>query len=120
MEFTSVVSGFVVGLVGSVLVQYLRRRHQLETTSKQTTLDFIAKFEIHSPEWVDLSAAFWAAAKDPQEMKSLAPPQRSGDRRIVRTKIPTYLNHFEVVAIGVELRNYSRRTVLAMVSPQLP
>lgn len=93
----------VLQLVGIVLAALavlwqLHRRRVL--AARRATLEFISTFEVHSSEWNKCAAAFkrWT---DKRDCKLIIDPKSNAERRDA-VRVLEVLNHFEIVAVGIE------------------
>ena len=74
-------------------------KHNSKVAAQRATLDFIAQFEIRDPEWIALRANFRALRN--QGQLPAAATFEKGQPKEEALKISTFLNYFEVVAIGI-------------------
>ena len=91
----------LVGLVlaaAAVLYQLHRRR---VLAARRATLEFISKFEVHSSEWSECCAAFKRWKDQDTPFGPVISPNSDSDRRDA-VRVLELLNHFELVAVGIE------------------
>jgi len=97
MDSAAVLAALGVG--AALLGIYLQRK----SVQRQATLDYIRQHEVHNPAWVELTATVNATLSDEDkwrplitEKKNLTPPDR-----VLLSKIFTYLNHHELLAVCI-------------------
>lgn len=76
--------------------------HVRKITAQKTTLEFILRYEIHSPRWLQSLKSFSVVAPEERiaiirKKGTLAPNERQ-----VLLGFTTVLNHYEMVAIAIE------------------
>lgn len=96
MDWSSLITPSVL-LVTAVVAWHLQRG----IASRTATLNFIASRETDNPEWVRLRERF-AALRDAGELLTLAAGWQKPDNRKAIVDVTSFLNHFELVAVGIK------------------
>lgn len=81
--------------------------HRREVAAHRATLDFISKFEIDNNEWTVLRANF-RSLREKGDLPSVATPSESGLPKEEVLKVVSFLNYFELVAIGIENKIFDK------------
>ena len=74
--------------------------HSRKVTGRKATLDYIARYEVHNPEWSQLSSTARSILRD--ESKWLPLVNDDDDPPPTTIQIIKYINHHELIAIAIE------------------
>lgn len=96
-SYLTLLSPLVIAI--SAVIAFLGLRSAREIARKKATLDLIEKVE-STPHYRDLQANFRYYAETQQFLRLHAP---NGEKdRLDRTAVLDYLNHYELISIGIE------------------
>ena len=95
----------LLALCVTIWLAYRQVKKQRQLTADRATLNFIADREIHNPEWRRIEAVFFEQmnpgeeANEPTWKQLINPSTRRAREDAIDVR--TFLNHYELVAIGI-------------------
>ena len=101
----AILTGAIVGLIGV----FLGWSVQWRIAQVRATIDFISRHEVSNPNWQATVQGFTELTKDPnhpQALIELLDPQ-DDEQLHRRLAVSSLLNHFEMVAVGIENEAFS-------------
>ncbi len=94
------VAAAIAAIFVAVVVGVYGFTHRRKVTAQRATLEFIAQYEVHNQEWLEL-LVFFNSMTSPDRMQRIVTPENDDQRRDA-VRLITVLNHYEIVAIAIE------------------